>query len=251
MLWLTLLLLAQAAPAPVEVAPGAAVFARTCAVGYCHGTGGAAGRAPRIQGRTFARDYLRKVVLEGIPSTGMPAWKGKLSDEEVDAVVAFMMSVATPGPSGPAAAPRAIVAAPSDREMPPEARRGRELFFDAGRIARCGTCHLLENRGMAIGPNPASPPPKSASDLRKALPREVGLARLTNGEQFPALLVERKDALVRLYDLTAAPPVLRTVSGAEAAFSKPAAWSHGQAVSDYADAELEAVIAYLQWVAGP
>ena len=198
-------LLAQALAAQDEVALGERIFAKSCAIGYCHGSGGAAGRAPRIQGRSFTSEYLLKVTREGIPGTAMPGWQGRLSEEEIRAVVAYMLSISASGraavvASGPSTAPAAVV------QTPPDAKAGRELFFDAVRGTRCGTCHALEDRGVPVGPNLAASPPRSIGGIRNPPLAEVRTARVVDGDEFPALPVEEKDGWVKLYDLTVPPP---------------------------------------------
>lgn len=247
MLWL-LFLLAQTSGAQDEVAVGERIFARSCAIGYCHGSGGAAGRAPRIRGRSFTPEYLLKVTRDGIPGTAMPAWQGRLSEEEIRAVVAYMLSIsasgsAAPVPSSPAAAPARQV------EMPPKARAGRELFFDAVRGIRCGTCHALEDRGLPIGPNLAASPPPSIDAMRNPPLNEVRTARLAGGDEFPALPVENKDGWVKLYDLTVPPPVLRTLRASEVELSPGSRWRHAEVIASYTDQELELILAYLRWLA--
>jgi mono/diheme cytochrome c family protein len=246
MLWLALLLAQAGAPAE-EVARGEKIFAARCAIGYCHGAGGSAGRAPRIQGRSFTAEYLLKVTRDGIPGTAMPAWRGLLSEEEIRAVVAFMLSIS--------ANPAAVVAKQEAGKetaagaMPPRAKAGRELFFDAVRGTRCGTCHALENWGVAVGPNLAAATLRSIEELRRPPLRSVRTARLASGEQFPALLVEEKGGWIRLYDLTVPPPVLRTVAASELRWLESAGWDHSAAVRSYTDAELQAVFEYLRWLA--
>lgn len=259
MIWL-LLLMAQtsstpSAPVTEEVSRGGTVFAKSCAIGYCHGTGGAAGRAPRIQGRSFAHGYLTKVVRDGIPGTGMPAWSGKLSDDDIKAVVAYMMSISAPAPGGVQASaqqtsgPPAGTATVPEKPMPPEVKQGRDLFFDAARGTRCGTCHAVANWGIAIGPNLVASPPKDVAAIRSVSRSEVVAARVSGGDAFPAVVVERKNPLVRLYDLTSAPPVLRTFSTGDVSTSNESSWSHGSAIRSYSDTELESVVGYLHWLA--
>jgi mono/diheme cytochrome c family protein len=251
MIWLVLLL-AQTGSTPDEISRGAGVFARTCAVGYCHGTAGAAGRAPRIQGRSFSQDYLLKVTREGIPGSGMPAWNGKLTDEDLVAVVAYMISISTPAPGGSPHLPVPVTGSVEPKaqpKMPPEVKQGRDLFFDATRGTRCGTCHALENWGNAIGPNLASTPPKSVSEIRKIPTSGVSTARLSSGGEFPAIVVERKDGFVRLYDFTAAPPILRTLAESDVSLRAESNWGHSGAISTYTDEDLEAIIRYLRWLA--
>ncbi|MBL8235452.1 MAG: hypothetical protein JNL98_43560, partial [Bryobacterales bacterium] len=59
---------------------------------------------------------------------------------------------------------------------------------------------------------------------------------------------ERGD-LVRVFDLTVAPPVLRSLMKSEVRFETGSAWSHASAIRTYTDADLEKVAAYLQWLA--
>lgn len=247
MLWLALLVAQAGAPAD-EAARGEKIFAARCAIGYCHGAGGSAGRAPRIQGRSFTADYLLKVTRHGIPGTAMPAWRGQLSEEEIRAVVAYMLGIsANPGASLATAESRTETGA---RPMPGRVKAGRELFFDAVRGTRCGTCHALEDWGVPVGPNLTAAALRSIEELRRPPLRSVKTARLASGEELPALLVEEKGGWVRLYDLTVAPPVLRTVAANELGWRDEARWDHAAFLRSYTDAELEAVLAYLRWLAG-
>jgi mono/diheme cytochrome c family protein len=238
MIWLALLL-AQAPAAPE--ARGAKIFAQSCAVGYCHGSGGSAGRAPRITGRGFERPYVLKVVRGGIGGTGMPGFQGRLGDAEIAAVVNYVVAI-----SGGIVTEAGPVAA---RPAPPAVERGRELFFDAVRGTRCSTCHALEGRGIAIGPNLGVLARASAAGIRKAAAPNVRSADIA-GDRFPALLVEQKEDWLKLYDLTKPPPVLRTVAASETRLDGAAGgWSHAAAIAHYTDAELASVAEYLRWLA--
>ena len=132
------LLLALQAAAPLGTTPAVArgekLFAQGCAVGYCHGTAGAASRGPRLRGRTFPRDYLLKVTRDGIPNTAMPAWKDRLTDDDIQVLADYIMSLATAsaeaGPSGSATAEAAII---KDFDGPADAKAGHDLFFEIGR----------------------------------------------------------------------------------------------------------------------
>ena len=87
------------------IARGEKIFAQSCSVGYCHGVAGAAGRGPRLRGRTFPKDYLLNVTRDGIPSSAMPAWKGRLKDDEIRAVVEYVASLASATDPAPPANP--------------------------------------------------------------------------------------------------------------------------------------------------
>ncbi len=81
---------------------GAEIYAENCAV--CHGPNGE-GRV----GATLAKDWpsirpdlaTRATIVEGVPGTVMPAWGqengGPLSEEEIDALVTFILSWQTGG----------------------------------------------------------------------------------------------------------------------------------------------------------
>jgi mono/diheme cytochrome c family protein len=222
---------------------GAVVFRQSCAVGYCHGSGGAAGRAPRILGRAFDHAHVLKVTRDGIPNTGMPAWKDRLSADDLNAVVAYTVRI-----SGGTLQAGLGAAATETAPMPQEAARGKALFFDAIRAIRCGTCHSLEGIGTAVGPNLAA----SAYDvnaIRAGKPASIRQARTPDGDSFPALLVEQTDSWTKVYDLTVAPPVLRTFAPKQLSWSGGAKWDHAKAVAHYSGQEIASVAAYLRWLA--
>jgi mono/diheme cytochrome c family protein len=247
------LLLAQSVSPPAVVARGEQIFAQNCSVGYCHGVAGAAGRGPRLRGRSFAKDYLYNVTRDGIPSSAMPAWKDRLKDEDIRAVVEYVMSLAMstdPAPPANPMPPGIGPAAMPGFKGPAAAARGHELFSDPGR-ANCGVCHAVGGRGMAIGPDlTASKPAEMLSKIGATQSRHVLMARLKNGEEFPALLVEHSAQEIRLYDLSLAPPVMRTLLASEIVSLVPnASWRHGDFVKDYAPPELDEMVVYLRWAA--
>jgi mono/diheme cytochrome c family protein len=94
-----------------DVKPGAKIFADNCA--NCHGQGGKGVAAlktpdftnPAVQA-VLSDAAVTKVIREGKPGTEMPAWGGKLSDAEINAVAAFVKSLG-PGKKPEAGAPGA------------------------------------------------------------------------------------------------------------------------------------------------
>src|SRR5262245_18039295 len=131
---------------PMVVAAGERTFATSCSVGYCHGKAGRAGRGPRLRGKTWEKQYLYDVILNGVPSSSMPAWKDRLSEKEIWEVVAYIMTLSklasdsvdspdastasVPSPvlepkeeSAPQAVPRSSVLLVGDPD------RGKTLFF--------------------------------------------------------------------------------------------------------------------------
>ena len=240
------LLLLLSAPLALAQDPeqGAQVFRMTCAQGYCHGSGGSQGRAPKLIGRNFDGPGAAKIVGDGVANTGMPGFKTRLNAKQLDDVVAYVVKIS----GGDMKTLKASAGAASS-ELSTLAAQGKNLFFDALRgVDRCGTCHTLEGVGSAIGPNLASGGPHSAAAIRQGKPASIRLATLANGETFPALPVEQGD-WVKLYDLGANPPVLRTLARGAATLSGGSPWKHSAATARYTDADLAAISAYLSWAA--
>lgn len=226
---------------------GAEVFRKSCAVGYCHGSGGTQGRAPKMIGRNFDPDYVRRVTRDGIPNTGMPGWRDRLSPAEFEAVVDYVIKISG---SNPSASTPAGAAAPETAPLPTEVQHGRRLFFDAVRGTRCGTCHALEGIGTPVGPNLAALPAGNEPAIRRERAVSVRRARTSDGDSFPALIVEEKNGFLKLYDLSVPPPVLRTLPAGTVKWSAEREWNHARAVAHYSDEELRSVLAYLRWLAG-
>ena len=53
---------------------GAGIFRTTCAVAYCHGPEGTAGRAPQLAGRALNPGDVRGVIMSGKPGSAMPGF---------------------------------------------------------------------------------------------------------------------------------------------------------------------------------
>jgi len=226
-----------------NVEQGAQVFRATCAQGYCHGSSGTQGRAPKLIGRNFDGPMTAKIVADGVANTGMPGFKQRLSASQLDDVVAYVVKI-----SGGDVSTLKASAASAGTGMPAAASQGKELFFDPLRgVNRCSTCHLLEGVGSAIGPNLASGAPITSAAIRAGKPAAVRQAKLKSGESFPALVVEQGD-LVKLYDLGGNPPVLRTLAKGEVAFAGGSSWRHAAATARYSEADLSTVAAYLVYI---
>ncbi|MGH8519641.1 MAG: c-type cytochrome, partial [Panacagrimonas sp.] len=92
------------------------------------------------------------VVREGIKMTGMPAWRFRMSDEDLWALVAFLVEMPRLSPEQY----RALKSAPPvpSKELPgkPDAERGRRALNQYA----CVTCHAIPG---VVGPNaPVGPP---------------------------------------------------------------------------------------------
>src|SRR5947207_7712554 len=228
-----------------QVALGEKIFAQSCSVGYCHGAAGAPARGPRLRGRTFDKDYLYSAIRDGIPKSAMPGWKDRLKDDEIWATIAYIQSLATAsGDAGPViSAEKAPVA--EAFSGPPAAARGRDLFFE---VNRCGSCHALSGRGTAVGPD-VSKVPKERLDaaIRSKQSSVVRAVKLKDGETFPAVIGPADGGLIQVFDLTAPPPVRRTLEKSEIETIGPAAWSHQSVAADYTPEQLSDIVAYIGW----
>jgi len=222
---------------------GAEVFRATCAQGYCHGAAGTQGRAPRLIGRNYDPAFVVKVVSEGVPNTGMPGFRNSLDTARLNAVIAYVVRI-----SGGDLSKLPAAAGGSAPSVPADVKRGRELFQDAVRgFQRCNTCHVMEGMGTPVGPNAAGS--HDVESIRNGKPAAVRRAIVKPGDSFAALTVETKQDWVKLYDLSALPPVLRTLRKADLSFADGADWRHSKVVANYTDAELASIAAYLRWAA--
>ena len=232
-----LLFLASAPAWPQSVQEGETLFNQTCAAGYCHGAKGVAGGAPRLAARGFDQAFINTTVSRGVPGTAMTAFAGTMSRPELAAVVAYVAAL------NGIAAPGQVSAAPS---VSGEALRGRDLFSDALRgFARCSTCHEANGLGIAVAA-PLEKVPASVAALRALATPQVRTATW-DGESMPALVMNQ-GKLTIFYDLTSAPPVLRTLDPAAVRIADGSAWRHASVIGAYADAELGAILTFLRAV---
>lgn len=247
MIALALLMAAQTSP----VVQGEKLFAQSCAVGYCHGSGGAASRGPRLRGRTFSRDYLVKVTSDGVPNTAMPAWKGRLTEAEIQSVTDYIMSLANATGEASGSQPVQEPVVLPTAEGPPDVQYGRELFSDPARQNRCSTCHRIASAGVAVGPDLTKrTPQKLSSTLRNAKPKTVSVIKTKDGETLTGVVAERNAQVIRIYDMTGAPPVLRSFNPGEVlTITLARQWTHAGALQDYKGKELDAISKYLGWMA--
>jgi mono/diheme cytochrome c family protein len=84
---------APATPSDPVLAQGQQIYSRNCA--SCHGQGGNGGMGPKLAG-VVANRYPNIADQEAVISNGrssMPAWKGKLSDADIEAVARYEREV--------------------------------------------------------------------------------------------------------------------------------------------------------------
>ena len=247
---------------PALVAQGSAQFAQSCAVGYCHGSGGRAARGPALRDRIWDPHDLYRITAEGLPGTSMPGWKEVLGEMAVWAVTAYVLSVSSEPPSGAGA----LIDLESP-EGPPEqaplsaaALRGKELFFDLTRERRCGVCHEVDGQGTAVGPNLVL---AAGAKTRLELTRDIlkphaeiayGFEQvrleLRSGERLEGVLAEETESKIRIFDSASVPPPLRSVAKRDIRSQRTHKRSSMPEDLDdvYSTTEIASIVAYLNEV---
>ena len=126
--------IAQLPNTPEVLAAGQRLFVSHCS--FCHGPNGEGGKGPTLAQPSLPRatddEALQKIIKSGLPGTEMPS--SRLDPGQIKSIAAFVRSLGR----------RPIEVVPGD------ARRGAELYAARG---ACATCHSLQGRGGAIGPD--------------------------------------------------------------------------------------------------
>src|ERR1700685_4355436 len=174
-------------------------FISRCAA--CHGEDGHGGQlGPNIidvaNPRATSADAVRRLIRSGIPSAGMPAFT-TLSDAEVDAIAAHVMSLKTP----------AVTQTPAPEEVVPgDVTAGFRYFTNQG---NCATCHAIRGRGGVVGPDLVSVgQTRTAAQIEQALLNPGSLPATQNnarrrggdGEGAPELPLSYSAATINLND---------------------------------------------------
>jgi putative heme-binding domain-containing protein len=205
------------------VAEGQQVFVKNCSVAYCHGKEGTTGRAPALRDRAWTVKELRESISNGVPNSSMPNWDDKLSDRQIWAVTAYILSIAsetapTAGTAPPAAVPSSPPA-PASSDLPESlvgsAARGEEIFFQQGERG-CAACHTIDGKGNAVGPDLSGSSRREARDLLRAIvlprpdpARPLLAITMNDGEKILGIKQEETAAALRVFDLGGLPPALR------------------------------------------
>ena len=107
----------------------------------CHGPNGAAGEfgpGLAIPGRSYARNSDAQIfdaIQHGIPGTPMPAQQGKLTDDQIWKITAYVKGLRGTAIDAPA---------------PGDVAAGEAIFWGKG---NCGSCHMVNGRGSIVGPD--------------------------------------------------------------------------------------------------
>lgn len=236
---------AALSPAQELVKQGEAIFSKSCATGYCHGARGTNGGAPRLAARGFDQAFIANTVAGGIPNTAMPAFGTTLSRADLNAVVAYVASLNGVTTLVNSQRPGIPIA-----KLTGDAARGRDLFSDSVRsFGRCSTCHEVGGIGIPIA-TPIAKVPADVAALKALATPQISTAMI-GSDSMPALVVSKKANAVIFYDLTSAPPVLRTESPSSVQTREGSTWRHSSVIGAYTDAELSAILSYLRAVVKP
>jgi len=191
---------------PAVIARGDKIFAASCGIGYCHGKAGAASRGPRLAGRKLDRDYLFKVIAEGAGNGNMPAFAKQYSLDELWAVVAYILSLSDGETRAPAEV--SAVARTGEPELP-----GRKVFQE-----RCAVCHQHRGKGAEVGPDLTAQAGRRPEEIRRDILEPQARLSITPvivvtkaGERVAGIKKQETSELLRVYDLSGLPPVLRTI----------------------------------------
>lgn len=113
---------------------GDKAFAANCS--GCHGLDGRGGeRAPNIadkpNGQRLSDAQIGSIIANGIPGTGMPAFRS-LESSQIEAIVTYL---------------RTLQGTKKTAKLPGDAERGGTIFFGKG---GCSGCHMVAGKGGFI-----------------------------------------------------------------------------------------------------
>jgi len=226
---------------------GSEIFAVNCATGYCHGSKGASGGAPRLASRGLDAQFIRRTVTEGHGS--MPAFGDKLAPAELNAVIAYVGEL-NGIPLNAMMGGRGGRGGPAPGTLPADAVKGRALFFEATRsFGRCSTCHQVDGNGIPVT-DPIVHVPENAAALRALSTPHVRTASI-GSESFPVVVVKNTGGETMVYDLTSPPPVRRSFWNGEAKIADGSSWRHSSVTQSYSDPELDSILIFLRAVVKP
>jgi mono/diheme cytochrome c family protein len=224
---------------------GEQVFSQSCATGYCHGSKGGPGGAPRLAGRGFNQAYINGVVALGIPGTGMRSFASVLSPTDLTAVVAYVATLN--GVANPDIDSDGAPTLSSKPALTGEAALGARLFTEAARgFGRCSTCHEEGGLGISVAA-PIAQVPASVAAL-KALATPNVKTGVMEESSMPVLVLSDGKQSTLFYDLTSAPPVERNAQPGSVKLTDGSNWRHSSVIGAYNDSELAAILAYLRAV---
>ena len=137
---------------PARMEAGKRLFADTCQNEHCHG--GSALSMEEHSGLTA--EHVRKVINEGLPDVGMQAFNRVYEPDEIEQLVAYILSVTSRHGAPPASSPPPPAAShpPTSTDgLRGDPAAGRSLFFAATQAKNCADCHEFLGTGGVMGPD--------------------------------------------------------------------------------------------------
>jgi putative heme-binding domain-containing protein len=204
-----------------KIEAGNRIYLGSCSMTYCHAAGGVGGGGPKLRDREFTPEYLTHLITEGVPGTGMPAFKNTLSKQQIEQCVAYILSLSPKKGAAKAGGDRRseglsqsraqtldphLGGAAPNTEPPPTAaperdksevvaggsfdirgdvEAGRALFFDSAETQNCRVCHTVQNLGGRVGPD--------LTEFAGKPPREI-----LRGIDTPHTMIEERYATITI-----------------------------------------------------
>ena len=111
------------------ISRGSEVFAKSCAVGYCHGSEGRASRGPQLRDRPWDPRHVHAITRDGVPGTSCRPGERSFPSRYLGDT-AYVMSLSSTKLDDDAAVIALEAAVTTQRRAPPNSSSGHDLFFD-------------------------------------------------------------------------------------------------------------------------
>jgi mono/diheme cytochrome c family protein len=143
----------------------------------------------------------------------------------------------------------AQAAAPAQTATPSQIERGQALFYESA--AGCGSCHSLNGKGTAIGPDlkmvARLSPAGLAMAIRSTVTQYVQTMKVKSAGTFPGMPPAGDEKTVKVYDLSKMPPEVHEVARADISMSPNNNWKHPPSLRKYTNEQLADLIAYVRY----
>ena len=139
-------------------------------------------------------------------------------------------------------------------DPPPQAARGKAIFFDASKKTQCATCHQLGAEGTPVGPD--------LTKIARVAPKAFEISMLSTRtvyakevetkvkQTFAAMIAAENDKEVTLYNLNQLPPEKMVVPRDSIyAIRDNGTWKHPPESTGYSKEQIADVIAFIRFVA--
>jgi mono/diheme cytochrome c family protein len=133
--------------------------------------------------------------------------------------------------------------------------RGRQMFLSSPKGVACATCHSLEGKGTAVGPDLTRlagvvGPRGLVMTIQMSMTAYVQEIGMKNGRHFPGIQKGKDGETLRIFDLSKTPPELLNEKAADVASMKEnTKWKHPPTGAGYTPDELADIISYLKFAA--